>query len=173
MRRNVWMVLVLLVGCSKPAAKEPTESPTDIAATAREAAYPMDHLGAGTIQLVGGAYSDTSAGLSVRLEKSAVGDIDGDGKSDAAVVLASTTGGSGTFIDLYSVIDREAGAVSRGPASLGDRVKVDSLRVEDRAIRLFLVTHGPDDPLCCPTQKSVETFVLHADTLMRRPAEQP
>ena len=173
MRRNVWMVLLLLIGCSKPAVKESPVSPTDIAATAKEAAYPMDHLGAGPIQLVGGTYSDSAAGLSVRLVNSATGDIDGDGKTDAAVILSSQTGGSGTFVDLYSVIDRETGAVARGPASLGDRVKVDSLRVEDRAIRLFLVTHGPNDPLCCPTQKSVETFVLHADTLMRRPAEQP
>lgn len=174
MRRNVWLAVLLIAGCAKPVTEEPQESsPTDIAATAGETSYPMDHLGVGTIRLTNGAYQDSAAGLSVRVETSATGDLDGDGREDAAVVLASQTGGSGTFVDLYSVLDRETGIVTRGPAPLGDRVKVDSLRISDRAIRLHILTHAPDDPLCCPTQRAAETFVLHADTLMRRPAEQP
>jgi hypothetical protein len=76
-------------------------------------------------------------------------------------------------MDLYAVLDHRSVFQTRGPASLGDRVKVDSIRVSDRAIHVHLLTHGPTDPLCCPTQHDVETFVLHADTLMRRPAEQP
>ena len=133
----------------------------------------MDHLGVGTIQLSGGAYQDSAGGLDVRVVQTATGDLDGDGRPDAAVVLASQTGGSGTFIDLFAVLDRAEGPLTRGPASLGDRVKVDSLRVTDRAIRLHLLTHAPDDALCCPTLRTIETFVVHADTLMRRPAEQP
>jgi hypothetical protein len=145
----------------------------DIAAAARDAGYSMDHLGAGTIQLAEGTYHDSAAGLDVRLIATATGDLDGDDRDDAAVVLASTTGGTGTFIDLYALLDKQDHAVTRGPASLGDRVKVDSIRVYNRAVHLHLLTHAPDDPLCCPTQHVVETFILHADTLMRRPAEQP
>jgi hypothetical protein len=174
MRWMTWIAILMLagVGCSKSKPVSRT-SPTDIAATAREASYPMDHLGAGTITLSGGTYQDSAGGLDVRVIKTATGDLDGDGRPDAAVVLASQTGGTGTFVELFAVLDRPSGPVTRGPASLGDRVKVDSVRVSDRAVHLHLVTHGPDDPLCCPTLKSVETFVLHADTLMRRPAEQP
>ena len=172
--RTLWLLMVLLglAGCSKHASGV-TEDTTDIMATARYAGYPMDHLGAGTIQLAGGAYHDSAAGLDVKLIASAKGDVDGDGRPDAAVVLASQTGGTGTFIDLFALLDRQDGAYARGPVSLGDRVKVDSIRVSDRAIHLHLLTQGPDDPLCCPTRRVVETFVLHADTLMRRPAEQP
>lgn len=147
--------------------------PIDIAAMARDAGYPMDHLGAGTIQLAGGTYHDSAAGLDVRLIATAIGDLDGDDRNDAAVVLASTTGGTGTFIDLYALLEKRDRALTRGPASLGDRVKVDSIRVYNRAVHLHLLTHAPEDPLCCPTRHVVETFVLHADTLMRRPAEQP
>ena len=173
MRTRLGLMLVLvLAGCSKQAPPV-TQETTDIAATAREAGYPMDHLGAGTIQLSQGAYHDSAAGLDVQLIASATGDLDGDDRADAAVVLASTTGGTGTFVDLFALLDHDDGALSRGPASLGDRVKVDSIRVSNRAIHLHLLTHGPDDALCCPTQHVVETFVLHADTLMRRPAEQP
>jgi len=166
-------VLVLLAGCSKPSSTAKSSETLDIVAMAREAAYPMPQYGAGTIQLSAGSYHDSAAGLDVRVVDAATGDLNGDDRPDAAVVLASTTGGTGTFIDLYAVLDRQDHAVSRGPASLGDRVKVDSIRVFNRAVHLHLLTHAPDDPLCCPTQHVVETFVLHADTLMRRPAEQP
>src|SRR5436309_2193507 len=167
MMRTLWsMTLVMaLAGCSKHASPVTRET-TDIAETARFAGYPMDHLGAGTIQLAQGAYHDSAGGLDVKLVAIATGDLDGDNRPDAAVVLASQTGGTGTFVDLFALLDHDDGALTRGPASLGDRVKVDSIRVSDRAIHLHLLTQGPDDPLCCPTQHVVETFVIHADTLM-------
>ncbi len=163
--------LALAVGCSKSAPVN--RESTDILATAHYAGYPMGQLGAGTVQLSGGAYHDSAAGLDVKLIASAVGDLDGDKRADAAVVLESQTGGTAMFVDLYAVLDHDDGALTRGPASLGDRVKVDSIRVSDGIVHVHLLTHGPDDPLCCPTQHVVENFVLHADTLMRRPAEQP
>jgi hypothetical protein len=166
--------VVAALGCSRRAPHErAAPEVTDIAATAREASYPMGHLGAGTIQLSNGSYQDSAGALEVHLLQSATGDLDGDGRSDAAVVLASETGGTGTFVDLFVVLDKDKGPLTRGPASLGDRVKVDSIRVVDRAIKLHLLTHGPDDPLCCPTQHSVETYILRADSLFRRPSEQP
>jgi hypothetical protein len=168
------MVVVGALACSRSASRHKVvPEVTDIAATAREASYPMSHLGAGIIQLSNGSYQDSAGALEVHLIKSATGDLDGDGRSDAAVILASTTGGTGTFVDLYAVLDKPSGPLTRGPASLGDRVKVDSMRVVDRAIKLHVLTHGPDDPLCCPTQHSVETFLLRADSLFRRPSEQP
>jgi hypothetical protein len=174
MRPLLALTLVLLVaGCSRQKAAPAASEATDIGETARFAGYPMDHLGAGTIQLSAGAYHDSAAGLDVKLIATATGDLDGDDRKDAAVVLASNTGGTGTFIDLFALVDGGDRTLTRGPASLGDRVKVDSIRVSDRAIHLHLLTQGPNDPLCCPTQHVVETFVLHADTLMRRPAEQP
>jgi hypothetical protein len=169
------LAVLTLIGCSSShrSRHRVTRERTDIAATAREASYSMSHLGAGIIQLSGGTYQDSSGALEVHLVKSATGDLDGDGRRDAAVVLASQTGGTGTFVDLFVVLDKDKGPVTRGPASLGDRVEVDSMRVTNRAIKLHLLTHGPDDPLCCPTQRVVETFVLAADSLMRRPSEQP
>jgi len=165
-------LLCLIAACSNQTSEAPSKD-VDVVATAREAGYSMEHLGVGTVQLSAGTYHDSAAGLDVRMIATATGDLDGDDRDDAAVVLASTTGGTGTFIDLYAVFDKQGRAMTRGPASLGDRVKVDSIRVSNRAIHLHLLTHAPDDPLCCPTQHVVETFVLHADTLMRRPAEQP
>jgi hypothetical protein len=168
------VAVVAVLGCSRSASHpKATAEVTDIAATAREASYPMSHLGAGTVQLSNGSYQDSAGALEIHLIQSATGDLDGDGRNDAAVVLASEAGGTGTFVDLFAVLDKDAGPLTRGPASLGDRVKVDSMRVIDRAIKLHLLTHGPDDPLCCPTQRSVETYILRADSLFRRPSEQP
>lgn len=43
--------------------------------------------------------------LMVRLNKDALGDLNGDGINDAAVVLATNTGGSGVFIILATVLN--------------------------------------------------------------------
>lgn len=37
--------------------------------------------------------------------------------------------------------------------ALGDRAQFGSLAIADGQIALEMVTHAPDDPLCCPTQE--------------------
>jgi hypothetical protein len=97
----------------------------------------------------------------------AVGDLNGDGTPDAAAVLATSTGGSGVFIDLAAVIRDDATAVNVAVAPLGDRVQINSLTIRDGQIVLDMVTHGPDDPMCCPTQNIVETYELQGDELVK------
>jgi hypothetical protein len=179
-RRVVLPIAMLaVVSCSKT-TPEPEVATTgashtgtstgDIEKTALESAYPMEHLGIGVVRLAGGAYQDSAGSIDVRLVRSALGDINGDNVDDAAVVLATQSGGTGIFMDLFAVLGSDRGSPARGPAALGDRVKVDSMRVVNGAIVLHLVVHSPEDPLCCPTQHEVGTFVLQADTLMRRPS---
>jgi hypothetical protein len=146
---------------------------TDIRRAALDATYSLEHLGAGTVQLRDGAFRDSAAGLESRVVVTEAGDLDRDRRPDAAVVLATETGGSGTFVDLFVVLEREGGTVTRGPAPLGDRVQVDSVAVRDGAVELHLVTHGPEDALCCPTHKVVQHYLVQRDALVRKPQELP
>jgi hypothetical protein len=58
------------------------------------------------------------------------GNLDGDGTEEAAVVLAVSTGASGTF-DYLAVAKRTAKGVSSvAVARLGDRVQIRSARIE-------------------------------------------
>lgn len=88
------------------------------------------------------------------------GDLDGDGDDESAVLLWTSSGGSGTF-DYLAVADRVAGTlVNPGTAPLGDRVKVRAGRVEDGKIVLDVVQAGPEDAACCPGEMATRVFEL-------------
>ena len=73
-----------------------------------------------TIKLVNGAYSEGSDPVTYSVQMLgayAFGDLNGDGKADAAVILAENGGGSGTFESLIVMVN-QAGAphqVGAGP----------------------------------------------------------
>jgi hypothetical protein len=50
---------------------------------------------------------------------------------------------------------------------LGDRVKVKSITIEDSIILVHMTSHGPDDPLCCPTMDVTRAYVLDGEQLIR------
>jgi len=124
-----------------------------------------------TAPLTDGKYSEEIVpGAASKIEV-ALGDRMGfgfgpDGKPFAAVVLFTNSGGSGTFIDLGVVVEESGTLVNTAVTSLGDRVQVQSLGVEGEKIVVEMVTHGPDDPMCCPTQLVRNVYALGDGTLV-------
>ena len=123
--------------------------------------------GSDQVTLINGkyAYKDPTnppdpSNFTVQYQKSAIGDLNGDSTADAAVVLVADTSGSGTFIYLAAVIAGEDGFKNVATAYLGDRVVVESVAIQDDVINLQMITHGPQDPLCCPSLKTSETYQL-------------
>ena len=55
------------------------------------------------------------------------GDINNDGAPDAAVVLAASGGGSGTFYSLEAVVNQYGKPVDIASISLGDRIVVKAV----------------------------------------------
>ena len=94
-----------------------------------------------------------------------LGDLDGDGNDDATVVLYLQTGGSGTFLHLAAMRNVEGIPQQAGIVSLGDRVQPGELTIADGTIVLEALTHGPDDPMCCPSQKTLQTYALEDEAL--------
>jgi heat shock protein HslJ/LysM repeat protein len=94
------------------------------------------------------------------------GDLNGDGQADAAVLLAESSGGSGTFIYLAAMVVQDGGPQNVATTLLGDRVQVQSLTIEAGQIVVKELTFGPDDPMCCPSQEAVKTFELQGDQLV-------
>lgn len=81
----------------------------------------------------------------------AAGDLNGDEIDEALVVLAHSSGGSGVFMYLAVVSDDLGNPENTATISLGDRVRVNALAIQDGRVIADLVEHGPDDPMCCPT----------------------
>ena len=79
-----------------------------------------------TVKLVNGAYSEGSGAdpYSVQmLDTVAFGDLNGDGISDAAILLVESGGGSGEFELVVAVLDVGGTPSQAGQAELGDRVR--------------------------------------------------
>ena len=112
----------------------------------------------GTLVYGEGATERVSAGIVN--DTVAFGDLDGDGIADAAVIVFISGGGSGTFIHLVAVLDRDGAPAQAALAFLGDRVPVRSLTIASGKIVAQTVAHRPSDGLCCPTLEITRTFTL-------------
>jgi heat shock protein HslJ len=78
------------------------------------------------------------------------GDLDGDGAEEAVVILAQSSGGSGTFDSLAVVKRTPEGLRNVATAALGDRVGIRSARVEGGTLLVSVVRAGEKDAMCCP-----------------------
>jgi len=90
-----------------------------------------------------------------------------NGQDAAAVVLITDPGGSGTFYDLAVVVEQDGAPVNVAKTMLGDRVQVKAVSIAGNEIIVEMVTQGPDDPMCCPTQDAVQTYALEGQELVQ------
>ena len=100
----------------------------------------------------------------------AFGDLDGDEIADAAVVVFTSGGGSGTFRYLIAVLDRDGAPVQAARVYLGDRVQVESVTIASGEIVMDVLAHRRSDGLCCPTLNITRGFALRGDQLVPRQA---
>lgn len=94
-------------------------------------------------------------------------DLDGDGEAEAVVLLSQTSGGTGEYTHLAVVARRDGGAQNLSTINLGDRVMLKRLEAQDSRIVVEIVTTGPNEPACCPTQKTENVYVLQDGALAR------
>ncbi|MFO1037418.1 MAG: META domain-containing protein [Geminicoccaceae bacterium] len=115
-----------------------------------------------TVTLVDGRYESAPAGDgdSSRTQvwllpaPTAVGDLDGDGTAERAVMLAWNGSGSGTFVYVAAVGVRDGKPTVLATYGVGDRPQTRALAIEDGKLLVDLITAGPGDGACCPTQKT-------------------
>jgi len=142
--------------------------PVELSASVlRSATYSSQYVEEGEVRLELGVFEDTARRVIVFFQPEyAVGDLDADGAPDAAVLLATNTGGSGTFQDLAVVLNREGEPANAATMFLGDRVLVERLRILEGEIKLDLIMHGPADPMCCPSVEATRRFRLTGNELV-------
>lgn len=82
-------------------------------------------------------------------------------------VLGWSGGGSGYFESLIAVINKEGNITASAGFELGDRVNINSIKIKNRVITVDMLTQGPNDPRCCPTERHV--INLFVDTTNNKP----
>lgn len=164
------LLLISLAACSQKPPPPPltvealmnadyqSEWPADGVAELKEGQYEEEIVPGAASKLVIVVYPDMYA----------FGDLNGDGVDDAAVVLATSAGGSGTFISLEAVVNEQGTPKHVASAQLGDRARINSLTIESGKVTVNLVTHGPNDPMCCPTQEASQEYKLQGSALVQQ-----
>jgi heat shock protein HslJ len=186
--KRQWGVLLVvlslvLAGCQEEATPTPAPtvpSPTPAApemaapemAALQNMTYKIDTTQSGEAPLTDGEYRESVAPGSATetvvtmTDHVAFGELS-DGEPAAAVVLTSDPGGSGTFYYLAVVKLRNGQPVNVATTGLGDRVQMQSVAIRNGEIVVDMVAHGPEDPMCCPTQRVVQNYSLQGAELVQ------
>ncbi|MCU0503113.1 MAG: Gmad2 immunoglobulin-like domain-containing protein, partial [Anaerolineae bacterium] len=168
--------LKLVSPAAKPGTTPAPAAPPLTVDQLKNGTYLSEYVPAGKVTLKNGKFEQsTGAGATQKvvvsmIEPVALGDLNGDKVSDAAVILATNTGGSGIFYDLHAVLNEGGKPVDVSSVPLGDRVQIRSLTITDGVIVVSMITHGQNDPLCCPTLPVTQSYKLQGGKLVRESA---
>jgi heat shock protein HslJ len=108
-----------------------------------------------------GSASEVSARLT---DKRAFASV--SGRRVGAAVIATSAGGSGSFSELALLSKRPDGWANTDTVLLGDRVKVNSLAIQNGMVVVRLMVHGPKDPMCCPALAVEKRFLIQDNRLV-------
>jgi hypothetical protein len=118
----------------------------------------------GDVALEDGIFTESGKSTTT-LEKFAFGDFDSDGKGDAAAILSTYSGGTGTFRSLAILLNKGGKPEFLTSLFIGDRVQINSISMDRGEVALDWIVHGPDDPMCCPTLHKQSIFKLNEGKL--------
>ncbi len=158
---------LILFSCATPSSKGPLTSDALM-----NGVYQAKWSLIGKVKLTNGIYTESfipgsSTQIVVKLgEPIAMGDLNGDGVDDAAVILISNPGTAGTYYDLAAVVNIEGVPYNIAGDPLGESIRVKSLSVTAGVIKVEMVAHGPRDPLCCPTLPVTRNYRLQGNQLV-------
>ncbi len=120
-----------------------------------------------SVKLTNGEYTSGSdatapgfAQVKMVNEPMAFGDLNGDGKADAAVLLAENYGGTGVFVSLLAIVNAGGQPVQAGGIMIDDRPKINLITIQDHLILVAGDIHGPSDPGCCAALPVSQVFGL-------------
>jgi hypothetical protein len=162
----------LLGACGSPTSSRGQTPDPDMSSLSenmvRNAQYTLPDVG--TFQLKAGSYGQKYGEGATQVSQvifvtAAFGDLNGDGAQDAAVVLTEQMGGSGSFTYLAAMLNKNGVPKQAAMTQLGDRTQIKSLAVRDGQVVVDLLTHGPNDPMCCPSQLVTRTYAVAEQAL--------
>jgi hypothetical protein len=124
----------------------------------------------GPVKLIGGEYRNSAAPgsaseISIKLtEHHAFGTL--NGKEIEAIVLSSSSGGSGSFSELALLVESGKEWENTDTILLGDRVRIHSVTIRENTIVVSMTAHAPGDPMCCPTLETTKTYKIDGNHLV-------
>lgn len=95
-----------------------------------------------------------------------LGDLNGDGQNDAALILTQDGGGSGTFYYLAAAYSSTTGVLGSNTLLLGDRVAPQTLEIRDGLIIANVVTRKQGEPMSVSPSEGVTFYARLKDGIL-------
>jgi hypothetical protein len=127
--------------------------------------YPFESGNAGTFTLLNSTFRNDNLTITM-LDQMAFGDLDGDGSEDAGIILTTRTNGGAEFSRPYAVLNRGIAPLPIAGEPLFDQTQIQHLAIENGAIFVDLLTFTPQDPDCCPSERSRAMFLVQNGSLI-------
>ena len=119
-----------------------------------------------------GRFADEEARVHSSFVTGTAGDLNGDDILDGVAVLATNTGGSGTFYTVHAILgDPDGGFRDIGGVFLGDRISVPGVELSGATIQVSILDRAEDEAFAvephipavvCLVLRDGELFKLHA-----------
>lgn len=94
----------------------------------------------------------------------AAGDLNGDGILDGAAVLATNSGGSGTFDTVHAILgDAGGGLLDVASVLIGDRIVVQDVEVRDNIVEVSILDRAEDEGFTTEPHIAVGVGLLFED----------
>lgn len=95
------------------------------------------------------------------------GDINGDGKPDAALILVQSGGGSGTFYYAVAALNNEAGIQGTNGIFLGDRIAPENISITDQNILVNYADRGPTEPMSATPSIGMSKYMVYDGSVLK------
>ena len=158
------MILAILFATYVMAPGVDAQTPLITLDALRNATYPIEVVPGGSAKLVNGHFEVTAApGSASKATADFVTAVVGTlgGQPRAAVVIASSGGGTGLFFELY-ILDASGATLAK--AMLGDRIRVESIEINAAGnVLVHTLMRRPAEPLASPpTARIVHAYGISA-----------
>jgi hypothetical protein len=110
----------------------------------------------------GRAHWDTES-YGINTKSIVYGNLNGIEQRVAVVTMDYNGGGSGIFISLVAVWNVNGTLMNSEEKDLGDRVVVNSIVISNGTVTVDMLTQGPNDGMCCPTQRKILRLALRGN----------
>ncbi|HTY40142.1 MAG TPA: hypothetical protein VMC43_03590 [Candidatus Paceibacterota bacterium] len=87
------------------------------------------------------------------------GDLNKDGRTDAAFFLVQDTGGSGTFYYAAAALNTPRGAQGLNAVLLGDRVAPQTIEIKNGQVVANYAMRQPNEPMTTPPSIGVSAYI--------------
>ena len=162
----------MLPGCAAQTAREPAPQAVVPSMDAiANASYRALMLEGEPVTLRGGRY-ERGDGVVAWLLSGPMSRGEIAGRPTAAVLLAESGGGTGTFISLVLMQEDDGRAVEVASVLLGDRPRVEKVEIErDGTVQVDMLQVGEGDAFCCPRTPMTVRYALEDGALVVRSLE--